>query len=636
MTVTLSNISRSSSEADTGHAEAYTAGGSLGAMAARLLAAAAALGLLAATAVVASPARAGPSFAPCASAPDLECTQVLVPLDRSGAVGGTISLHVARLPATSSPRGIAFYLAGGPGVAGTTELAGQAGYFRSLLPGYTIVAVDARGTGASGVLRCPDLESATGAADWATLIGNCGTQIGPRRSFYSTRDHAEDIDDVRKALGLDRIALFGVSYGTKLALAYAHAHPGRVERMLLDSVLRTDLPDPLDTSFYRDLPGILRAYCADGLCRAATSNFGADFFALANRIAAAPPKVSVLRANGATQQVEILAEDLLFLLSDVDVDAGLAAELPAAVRAARLGYPRPLARLLDLRHQDPFYPARPELYSPALGLATLCADGPNPWPQDAAVDARPALLGAAVDAIPAGSFAPLGDWVKRMLRARPCSAWPAPTGEAPISEGPLPDVPVLTLGGDLDLRTPANDAVRVARLFPRGRALVVQGVGHGILGRDCPDRVVRDWLDGKAIPARCLRVPRTVVPLRPFPRAAGRSSPQATLGLARKALHDAEAVWIGFPEQRAIAGLAGGRLTSPANGESLTLSRYAIVPGVELSGTLRRLVDLPPPPLAFRGTVKVSGSAAARGTLAVVARRLEGALGGRRVKADLP
>src|SRR5262249_31686875 len=155
-----------------------------------------------ALAVAAVPAGAHERFAPCLGTQDLECTQVVVPLDRTGTVPGTISLRVARLPASGNQRGIAFLLAGGPGQAAAPFLAPRAAYFRGLLPGYAIVAVDARGTGASGLLRCPGYENGTVSSDWGKLITECSDEIGPDRRFFSTRDQAEDLDSVRQALGL--------------------------------------------------------------------------------------------------------------------------------------------------------------------------------------------------------------------------------------------------------------------------------------------------------------------------------------------------------------------------------------------------------------------------------------------------
>ena len=77
---------------------------------------------------------------------------------------------------------------------------------------------------------------------------------------------------MRQALAFDKVALYGVSYGTKLAMAYALAHPDHVERLLLDSVLPPELPDPYSANVLRDLPATLSSFCSDGSCKAATSN----------------------------------------------------------------------------------------------------------------------------------------------------------------------------------------------------------------------------------------------------------------------------------------------------------------------------------------------------------------------------
>src|SRR5207248_10137654 len=122
----------------------------------------------------------------------------------------------------------------------------------------------------------------------------CAASIGPARDFYSTADHAEDLDAVRHSLGLDKIALYGVSYGTKLAMAYALAHPDHVERLLLDSVLPPELPDPFSANVARTMPATLAAFCSDGGCRAATHDFPGDVTKLANRLAANPLRLAVL------------------------------------------------------------------------------------------------------------------------------------------------------------------------------------------------------------------------------------------------------------------------------------------------------------------------------------------------------
>src|SRR5689334_18227886 len=92
----------------------------------------------------------------CASSRTVTCLTVTVPLDRSGRVPGTVALHGEMLPARDPRRGVLFLIAGGPGQASAEsfDLARPdvASLYRYLFPGYTLVAIDNRGTGTSGRL----------------------------------------------------------------------------------------------------------------------------------------------------------------------------------------------------------------------------------------------------------------------------------------------------------------------------------------------------------------------------------------------------------------------------------------------------------------------------------------------------
>ena len=123
---------------------------------------------------------------------------------------GTIPLHVEVLPASGVPRGTMFLIAGGPGQgsAGAYSLGSTiaATDMQTMFPGYTLVAFDNRGTGKSGVIDCPGLQTSTLTTieQDAALARDCAAIIGPARRFYATRDHAEDMDSVRLALGVGR------------------------------------------------------------------------------------------------------------------------------------------------------------------------------------------------------------------------------------------------------------------------------------------------------------------------------------------------------------------------------------------------------------------------------------------------
>ncbi len=168
-------------------------------------------------ALVGAPAAAAQAPAPFASCGDngLVCATLSVPLDYANPAAGQVPLYVEELPAVGKPRGVMIMLAGGPGQASaeTFNLGLKAAYWRAFFPGYTLVAYDDRGTGKSGPIDCPR----------APTIAACGSAI-TARAHYTTPEHGEDIESVRLALGVDKVAVWGVSYGTKHAVAYALAH----------------------------------------------------------------------------------------------------------------------------------------------------------------------------------------------------------------------------------------------------------------------------------------------------------------------------------------------------------------------------------------------------------------------------
>src|SRR5690349_23188145 len=144
-------------------------------------------------------AHAAVVLTPCPGKAGVECGTVQVPLDRTGATPGTIGLHVEVLPAAGTARGVMFLIAGGPGQGSAGSFDLGPGFNRQLMqfmfPGYTLVAFDNRGTGQSGVINCPPLQTTvTGSVEVeARLAADCATTIGPTRVFYSTRDHADDM-----------------------------------------------------------------------------------------------------------------------------------------------------------------------------------------------------------------------------------------------------------------------------------------------------------------------------------------------------------------------------------------------------------------------------------------------------------
>nr|MDQ6915333.1 alpha/beta hydrolase [Actinomycetota bacterium] len=284
----------------------------------------------AALGAVAAPAQA--AFDPCGR--DVLCGHVTVPLDRSGAVPGSLSLLVERtLPSGGTRAAPVLALSGGPGQATVSARRDYALLLAPVLGTRELIVFDQRGTGRSGALRCSALERA-GQSNQPGAAAECARQLGPARAFYTTRDSVEDIEAVRQAIGAERISLYGVSYGTKVALAYAVAHPDHVDRLVLDSTVALTGPDPFARSTFATLPRVLRALCGGGACTGITNDPVGDVTALALRLRTRPLTGSVFGARGQRTAARLDETGLFDLLVSGDLDPTLSAAAPAAIVAA--------------------------------------------------------------------------------------------------------------------------------------------------------------------------------------------------------------------------------------------------------------------------------------------------------------
>jgi pimeloyl-ACP methyl ester carboxylesterase len=435
----------------------------------------------------------------CPPRPLARCFSVTVPLDRSGAVAGSVRIRAARIRSRRATRAPLIGLTGGPGQAGVVF----AETYDILLgaPNRDLVVFDQRGTGASGLLRCRGLERRL-PTSFSSPAGACGRSLGTRRPFYTSADSAEDLEALRVRLGAAQIALYSVSYGTRVALEYARRYPQRVERMILDSPVGLDAPDPLARETLAAIPRVIRTACRGGACGPAGTHPVADIARLRARLRRTPLRRVV---HGVPVRVD--ADDLLGMIVGADLDPALMQAIPGAVHAALRGQGARLARLK--RRLSSVNDAGPvSAFSPALFATTTCEESPAAWDPAAAPAARRAQAQALADATPLAVLYPfdrraaIGAGLLGL-----CADWPA-AARTIVPSPPLPaGVPTLVLSGDLDLRTPLEKARELTRALPGARLLVERGVGHGVLGADpggCADGAVQAFLDRRGVP-RCRR-----------------------------------------------------------------------------------------------------------------------------------
>lgn len=434
----------------------------------------------------------------CPPRPLARCFTVTVELDRSGGVAGQVRIRAARVRSRRATRPPLVALVGGPGQAGVVF----AETYAVLLPtaGRDLVVLDQRGTGASGLLRCRGLERRL-PSSFSTPAGACGRKLGARRSFYTSADSAEDLEALRVRLGAPRIALYAVSYGTRVAVEYARRHPERVERMILDSPIGPDAPDPLARETLGAVPRVLRSACRGGGCGAASARPVADIAALRARLRRRPIHRTVRGAR-----VRVDADDLLTMLISSDTEPELMRAIPSAVRAALGGRSAPLARL-KRRLLGTSDVGSVSEFSPALFATTTCEESPPAWDPAAGPAARRRQARAVAAATPLRALHPFDRAAALRAGLLPlCADWPAPARAAVPAPPLAAGIPALVLSGELDLRTPLEKARELARALPGGtRLLVERNTGHGVLGAGtggCADAAVDTFLDRRPVP-RC-------------------------------------------------------------------------------------------------------------------------------------
>lgn len=184
-----------------------------------------------------------------------QCSFLTVPRDWGSADSGTYRIAVARIRAEVAPsRGVLIFNPGGPGGGGVEAL----DFVRERLPKqvkdvYDVVAFDPRGVGASQPeltgCRTPQPEfPPTGPIDWqaetatfldamSAALQKCLAADEVDAEFVGSWQVIRDIDALRRALGVEKIAFWGMSYGTTLGRAYAQQFPQRLRALILDGTI---------------------------------------------------------------------------------------------------------------------------------------------------------------------------------------------------------------------------------------------------------------------------------------------------------------------------------------------------------------------------------------------------------------
>lgn len=409
---------------------------------------------------------------------------------RGGDATATIEIAFIRIRGGDAPATTAhIVLAGGPGDSGVNLVRGlgqRAGAGVEALFGGDIIGMDQRGTGASR----PNLDSTArfdlpldqpgSPALWLPLMNEVSRSVaadfrsrGIRLEAYTTRESAADVDALRRALGYDRMTLWGRSYGTHLALAYLRQHPTRVERMILVS------PEGPDHTW--KLPSQADALLAEIGKRAGDPGFVNRIETVLRRLKRRPVTVELSPPGGPTQPSLVIgAFDVQWLTARALGDPRALASLPAAFRRMEQGDFSVIApQVLMLRQRAGVDSAMKHMMDLSSGASP----------------ARSARIHRE------RATAILGDTMNFPGRYL-AQAWrPGDAGDrfrAPVSS----NVPTLILVGDLDARTPVANATEIAATLPNAQLVVVENAAHqfDVFGSPQVRAILQAFLRGQPTP----------------------------------------------------------------------------------------------------------------------------------------
>jgi pimeloyl-ACP methyl ester carboxylesterase len=397
--------------------------------------------------------------------------------------GPHIRLAVAVVPGLAVARGTPplFVVAGGPGQSARDFYAALAGAFAPTAQKRDLVLVDQRGTGGSNALRCDfpdDFDVASPPpAVVRELSAKCRAGLTGRPAFYTTSVAVGDLDAVRSALGYPRIALYGVSYGTRVVEHYLRRHADHVAAVVLDGVLPPDRPLGADTPLDAERAlGLMFARCQrEAACDRAFPELAARFRRLLAEVTAHPVRVTVADpADGKPATVEFDRAQFAGAVRLLNYYTATTALLPYFIDRASHGDFAPFASQLVALGEH-----LGDQLAYGMNAAVSCSeDVPSYVRADRARLADTYLGTEQLDEL-----------------ATLCEGWPKGVVDADLFAPLASDVPALLLSGEADPVTPPAAAARAAAGFPHGLSVVVRGQGHGQLAVGCAPRLVASFLE---------------------------------------------------------------------------------------------------------------------------------------------
>jgi pimeloyl-ACP methyl ester carboxylesterase len=428
----------------------------------------------------------------------IDCGVLVVPENRDKADSRLIRLPVVIFRSraiTPAPDPVVF-VTGGPG--GSNVAGKRSGKQIPFLDLRDYVVLEPRGARyAQPALECPatnELHRETAAgrlggaerqAALARAAAACRQTLvssGVDLDGYTTAASADDLEDLRLALGYPAWNLHGVSYGTRVVLTALRRHPKGVRSVVLDSVLppEVDFDEVSAANLQRSLDLVFDACAVDRECGRAFPNVRGEFAALVARADRAPLPLDLRGADAGAKPVHVRGAQVVDAIYAALHDPQSIPAIPGIVHAAASGDYASLARLVKANQG-------PSSFAWGLRYSIWCADE-APF-EDAARVASQTSPALGLGGIDEGAATP-----------EVCRAWdvrPAPRVESqPVASS----VPALIFAGEFDPDTPPQWGRQLLAGLSKAFYVEMRGQSHGAAFNRCGVEIMTVFLRDPAAP----------------------------------------------------------------------------------------------------------------------------------------
>lgn len=430
---------------------------------------------------------------------EAQCTTLAVPQNPAEPGGRHIELALAWIPVDgpAEPDPV-LLLAGGPGQSAREAYPAVAAAFADIVRSRHLLLLDQRGTGGSNPLHCPDEEldeSLFGAEPLtpgriAELAARCRDALAERADlrFYTTTEAVHDLEQLRRAVGAERLNLVGVSYGTRVGQQYAATHPERVRTLLLDGLVPNSLV--LGQEHARNLQEVLEVHfrrCREvPACMAALGDPAARLEAVAARLQGGGREAVRYRdpTSGEWREEVPSYDHLAGVLRMYAYSPVTAAALPLIVAQADRGDYAGLLAMARMMSRD-----LGSQMATGMHNSVICSEDAD-----------------ELVAAPGDEDTLLGARLVEFMQAQ-CGAWPRGARPEGFRSPLRGEFPVLLVSGEFDPVTPPRYGDEVASHLSHARHLVLPGQGHSLLGTGCMPKLAAQFIeraDALELDASCI------------------------------------------------------------------------------------------------------------------------------------